>query len=133
MITDLLETVVHRGRLLHYYVTSGSSRNTLWETHGTMRILFIKYVSLIKLRFNLSESLSLAKILDSLVVYVDLCVVVSKSGMRAHRRSTAANRRRLGRVGVVERVLKNLRRRGLDCREEVRPSGARAWREVLHR
>lgn len=53
--------------------------------------------------------------------------------MRAHRRSTAAHRRRLGRVGGVERVLEDLRRRCLDSREEMRPSGAGARRQVLHR
>lgn len=36
-------------------------------------------------------------------------------------------------MGIVERVLENLRRRGLDSREEMRPSGAGARRKVLHR
>lgn len=40
MIADLLEIVVHCGRLLYYYAASGSSWNTLWETHGTGKNFF---------------------------------------------------------------------------------------------
>lgn len=94
MIADLLETVVHRGRLLYHYAASGGSRNTLWETHGTktfFKIVNSFLTSLIGFILILTNA-----ILDSLVVCVALCVVVSKSGMRTHRRSTATNRRQLG-------------------------------------
>ena len=70
---------------------------------------------------------------SSLITSSNFVAVVPEPGMRADRGQTSPDRRWMGRVGLVERVLENLRCRYLDRRAEMRSPGASARREVLHR
>lgn len=143
MFADLFQIMVHRRRDLHHDASSGRPGDALWKTHGTGHLFsFVDFPSRVKhflinfeIEMNRISSTSNFTIETYLMSYTNISIyiiyiniiniisnflsttgtsVVSKPRMRADRGQTTSDRRRMGRVGLLERVFEDLRGRGLD-------------------